>query len=439
MSPRGAAAAAARPPCVATPGLQVSNHDIELEVSLDPPAIGGKGSVRLKATAPTAVIALDTSELVVSRVLVGSLPLSFESTPSRVCVTLAEPLAAGSELTLQLEWQASTSQYTPKFSKDDVWAGYQTSAWMPTLQDAAQRATLSLRIVADAALKVSASGREAGHQALADGRVRHSFALDRPTAPFLYAFAAGRFEAAELRVDEMRLRAFGPPGADLKGALHATGAMYRFLNGKLGVPHPWREYVQVFVRTDVAQEAAGMALIGAQSLADRRADPEDDWIFIHELSHQWFGWMVPCADFADFWLNEGFATFMVGAFKEARWGAAAYQRELGNWRQRSAKAHAEGKDAPVALSSPTGEARVAPRDDQLQSRGVTYFRGALVLHRLRTELGEEVFWRGIRGYVTSLAGKSARTIDLRRALETASGRDLSPFFERWVYSVAIEP
>ena len=408
-------------------------------MSLDPPGIQGKGSVRVMATAPTAVIALDASELVVNRVLVGSRPVSFESTRSQVCVTLPEPLAPGRALTLQLEWQASTSRTTPKFSKDDVWAGYHTSAWMPTLQDAAQRATLSLRIVADGALKVSASGREAGHQALADGRVGRSFVLDRPTPPFLYAFAAGRFEAAELRVDEVRLRAFGPPGADLNGALQATGAMYRFLSGKLGVPHPWQEYVQVFTRTDVAQEAAGMALIGAQSLADRRADPEDDWIFIHELSHQWFGWMVQCADFADFWLNEGFATFMVGAFKEARWGAAAYERELENWRQRSAKAHAEGKDAPVALSSSTGEARVAPRDDQLQSRGITYFRGALVLHRLRTELGDEVFWRGIRGYVAGFAGKSARTLDLRRALETASGRDLSPFFERWVYSVASEP
>src|SRR3954463_16169477 len=162
-------------------------------------------------------------------------------------------------------------------------------------------------------------------------------------------------------------------------------------------------------------------------------------MFMHELSHQWFGWLVPCADFADFWLNEGFATFLVGAFKEAKWGTTAYERELENWRQRSAKVHAEGRDAPVSLSSFANGAPVtAPKETELQPRGVTYFRGALVLHRPRGDLGEEPFWRGIRRYVESRAAKGARTEDLRASMEAASGRDLREFFRRWVYSPAID-
>jgi aminopeptidase N len=260
--------------------------------------------------------------------------------------------------------------------------------------------------------------------------------LDLPSPPFLYAFAAGKFEVAEHRSGDTLVRAYGPPGPGLSAALRATGSMYQFLSGKLGVGHPWGEYLQVFVEGDIAQEAAGMALIGAQALKDRSLDPEDDWVFIHELAHQWFGWLVPCADFSDFWLNEGFATFMVGAFKESQWGAAAYEREVNNWRQRSAKVRAAGHEAPIALSSPTGAARPAPRDFELQDRGVTYFRGALVLHRLRSELGEEAFWRGLRLYVTTHAGKGARTRDLESALERASGRDLGKFFEQYVYAAA---
>jgi aminopeptidase N len=62
----------------------------------------------------------------------------------------------------------------------------------------------------------------------------------------------------------------------------------------------------------------------------------------------------------------------------------------------------------------------------------------LVLHKLRTDLGDELFWAGIRGYVASRSWKNARSEDLRAALEAASGKDLRPFFETWVYAPAAD-
>lgn len=73
---------------------------------------------------------------------------------------------------------------------------------------------------------------------------------------------------------------------------------------------------------------------------------------------------------------------------------------------------------------------------ELQARGVTYSRGALVLHRLRNELGDAAFWDGVRRYVRAQAGRGARSEDLRRALVAASGRPLGAFFARWVYAPA---
>jgi aminopeptidase N len=69
---------------------------------------------------------------------------------------------------------------------------------------------------------------------------------------------------------------------------------------------------------------------------------------------------------------------------------------------------------------------------------VTYFRGALVLHKLEQELGERVFWEGIQRYVRDRAGKGTRTEHLREALASVSGRDLKDFFARWVYAAAPE-
>jgi aminopeptidase N len=212
--------------------------------------------------------------------------------------------------------------------------------------------------------------------------------------------------------------------------------MLRFLQGHTGVPFPAAEYTQIFVHGDAAQEAAGLSLLGEESLDDVRKDPTEDWIFSHELSHQWFAWLIPCADFSDFWLNEGFATFLVAAVKEERWGRPAYDREVGLWHQRSIRVHAEGHDAPLSLSPPDATQRRPPKESELQKRGVTYSRGALVLHKLRGELGDQVFWDGIRRYVKDRGGKGARSEDLRVALEAASGRDLRPFFATWVYAAA---
>jgi len=260
--------------------------------------------------------------------------------------------------------------------------------------------------------------------------------LDGGAPPFLYAFAVGRFAEAELEVADGKLRALGPPGSDLTAVLSLTATMLNELVERLGAPLPAEQYVQVLVHGDAAQEAAGMSLLGEGTLAALRADPSDDWIFAHELAHQWFAWSIPCADFADFWLNEGFATFMAAVVKEQRWGRAAYERELATWRTRSAEVHAAGRDAPVSLSGPRVSARAAPLEAELQARGVTYFRGALALHRLRVELGEAQFWAGVRRYVRDQTTRGARSEDLRRAFEAVSGRDLTAWFERWIYTSA---
>ena len=422
--------------CTTESALDVVHHAIDLSLRLDPPSISGRGDVKVRARRETTVIDLDAQGLRISEVATATGPLRFRQSGDRLCAELPRPLQAGAETSVHLVWEVPVDHETPHVTADQIWAGYAASAWMPTRQDPAQRATLSLRITAPAAWKVAAVGRASVRAPAGSDRVAHSFTLDRPSPPFLYAFAAGRFAEAELAYGGVKLRALGPENANLEGALAITAPMLRSLREHTGAPFPEAEYTQIFVHGDAAQEAAGLSLLSEGALDDVRKEPTEDWIFSHELSHQWFAWLVPCADFADFWLNEGFATFLVAVIKEERWGRVAYERELGLWRKRSAKVHAEGHDAPLSLSAPGAPPRSPPRESELQPRGVTYARGALVLHKLREELGEVVFWSGVRRYVNDRAGKGARSEDLRAALEAASGRDLRPFFATYVYASA---
>ncbi len=411
------------------------DHAIDLALAFEPPSLAGHGVVRVRARRDVRAVVLDARGLRVSQIASDAGALRFTHTDGRLCVDLPQGIAAGGEVSLRIEWSVPVDRKSPHFSGMQAWAGYDASSWMPTRQDPAQRATLALRLTTPSEAKVAASGRFVSRANRGDGTTTHSFALDRPSPPFLYAFAAGRFAEAELDVDGVKLRALGPAHADLAGALAITAPMLRFLRAHAGPP-PANEYTQVFVKGDAAQEAAGLALLSEDALEDVRRDPTEDWIFSHELAHQWFAWLVPCADFSDFWLNEGFATFMTAAIKEERWSRAAYDRELRLWSKRSAKVHADGRDAPLSLWSPTAPPHRAPRESELQPRGITYARGALVLDKLRGELGDAAFWDGVRRYVRDRREKGARSEDLRRAFEAATGRDLRAFFDRWVYSAA---
>ena len=62
-----------------------------------------------------------------------------------------------------------------------------------------------------------------------------------------------------------------------------------------------------------------------------------------------------------------------------------------------------------------------------------YQKGSWVLHMLRSNLGDDAFFRGIKNYYESHKNSTASSEDLRAALEKASGKNLRPFFARWVY------
>ena len=66
------------------------------------------------------------------------------------------------------------------------------------------------------------------------------------------------------------------------------------------------------------------------------------------------------------------------------------------------------------------------------TRTLVYDKGAYLLHVLREELGEHHFWAG-RQYTRLYFGKSVTTPDFQKAMESASGKNLTDFFAEWVY------
>jgi hypothetical protein len=62
-----------------------------------------------------------------------------------------------------------------------------------------------------------------------------------------------------------------------------------------------------------------------------------------------------------------------------------------------------------------------------------YDKGAMVLHMLRFQVGDEAFFAGCRDYLKGRAYGFAETSYLQKVMEKASGQDLASFFDAWVY------
>ena len=187
-----------------------------------------------------------------------------------------------------------------------------------------------------------------------------------------------------------------------------------------GLSYPWAKYAQ----TTVADFFGGMENVSATTLVDWLPDerayldrPWYQWILIpHELAHQWFGDYVTTENWANMWLNEGFAEFMPGQYWSAKLGRHAeedyYLDEYRQYRQIDAR-----RRMPLA----------APGSNNI------YPKGALVLRMLREYLGPERFWVALHLYLTRHALGNATSDDLRQAVLDATGENLDGFWSEWIY------
>jgi len=292
----------------------------------------------------------------------------------------------------------------------------------------AQRATLRLEIVIPfqpggaMSLRAVGAGKRGKQWRAKDG---NHFVFDQGEAVQTYLFSFG---VAKLGVADVERVSLYAPSLDAKAAaLGKTREAYSFLREKASVSLVDPHYTQAFLPTlgrGFGQEAAGMALMSEEYLADL-TDKDAVQLMAHELAHQWWGVLVGIRSWSDFWLNEGFAEFMSDAYIEKHQGRVAYEKQMADLKERMQKLREEGKDRPLHWEQ---------WKDAHEALGeIPYVKGALFLDRLRTELLEETFWRGIALYTARNARRLVDSTDFQRAMEEASGRDFRELFDEAVY------
>ena len=150
---------------------------------------------------------------------------------------------------------------------------------------------------------------------------------------------------------------------------------------------------------------------------------KSEGLITHEIAHQWFGNMATEKTFAHLWLSEGFATYFTILYMEEK-----YSRDT------AVAMLKEDRDQVIGFAKGNNRSVVDQTKDYMELLNAnSYQKGSWVLHMLRSELGDSIFWKSIRRYYATYAGKTADTKDLQTIFESVSGKKLNTFFDQWLY------
>ncbi len=248
-----------------------------------------------------------------------------------------------------------------------------------------------------------------------DGTKTWHYRLDQPVATYLMSVAIGDYFVGVLQEEAPRIEYFVYPGYENRAETHFSN-----------VPDIMEGYVALFGSFPFDRMSYAMTTHGDMEHVTCvhhhqltvQGNHRYDWLLAHEMSHMWWGNWVTLGEWADLWLNEGFATFCEALAMEFLNGPEAYDDYI------------QSSIMSPYLSS--GE--VFPIYDPNQYWSYTvYEKGAAVMHMLRRLLGDSVFFAAWHSYGETYAFSNAVTADWQRELEDASGQDLDWFFEPWVY------
>ena len=214
---------------------------------------------------------------------------------------------------------------------------------------------------------------------------------------------------------------------------------FAYFENVFGLSYPFEKYDQIAV---VDFNWGAMENIGAVTFKENlfvfRSKVTDRMYLnrantiLHEMAHMWFGNMVTMSWWDDLWLNESFAEwssylamFEATKFKNA-WSAFSAERK--NWAYRQDQLISTH---PIVTDMSDIEAVNANFD------GISYAKGASVLHQLAAYVGRENFIAGLQKYFAKHAFKNTTLNDLLVELESTSGRELKGWVATWLQTAGV--
>ena len=373
--------------------------------------------------------------------------VAYDEESQTATLALATELPAG-EHDLRLEWSGAIAERLRGLYRStrpgERYAVTQFEAAdarraFPSFDEPEFKARFMVELIHDASLAAISNMPVERTERLANGRQRTVFRETPVMSSYLLAFTVGPYEATApaMTTTNVECRVWLPNGT-ADQAIFARDAHVQaveWLERYTGIPYPFGPKVDAIGIPDF--EAGAMENPGAITYrttllaADQKTASTATFkavfsVAAHELTHMWWGDLVTMAWWNDLWLNESFASFVgekCTALVNPEW---RFTRDVV-----SQNTPAFNLDSLVSTHPISMEAKNV---DEANERfdAVTYLKGQGVLRMIEHYLGEDDFRSGVRIYLDRHKWANATAGDFWRALDEASGRDVTGLATAWI-------
>jgi aminopeptidase N len=407
---------------------RVTHVALDLTADFAAHTLGGTATLTMDAAPAASEIVLDTKTLAIERVTDSS-GGELRFTLGEADPILGRPLHVAlpqdrrrivihyrtSPDAAALQWlapeQTAGKKHPYLFSQGQA---ILTRTWIPTQDSPGIRQTYSARLVVPRELRavMSAEQLTPGGKEVPGGRA-FEFRMDEPIPPYLIALAVGELAFREVGprsgvyAEPSVVEAAAYEFADLEKMIEAAESLYG--------PYRWGRYDILVMPPSFPfggmenprlTFATPTVLAGDRSLTSLAA---------HELAHSWSGNLVTNATWSDFWLNEGFTTYIENRIMEALYGPdrAAMLELIGRQELAEEFKRLEGKPGDTIL-----HIDLSGRDPDDGATVVPYDKGAAFLRMLEDHFGRDRLDRWLRAYFDRHAFTSLTTAQFLADLRT---------------------
>ncbi|MBD1929369.1 M1 family metallopeptidase [Trichocoleus sp. FACHB-90] len=423
---------------------QVEHIFLDLALDIPNQSVVGTCSITLSPVrSGIDRLTLDAVNLNIHSVEVDESPQTFDYDGNELHIQMQTPTEMGKAVKVAIAYSVEKPQrgiyfITPNkhypHKPTQVWTQGEdedSRFWFPCFDYPGQLATSEIRVKIPKPLIAISNGELIETKEDGDRKIYHW--LQQQVHPsYLITLAVGDF--AEIK-DEWN----GKPVTyyveknreqDARRSMGKTPQMIEFFSEKFGYPYPFPKYAQVCVDDFIfgGMENTSTTLLTDRCLLDERASLDNrltESLVAHELAHQWFGDLVVIKHWSHAWIKEGMASYSEVLWTDEEYGAQDAAYYLLNEARSYISEDSSRYRRPIVT-------HVYREAIELYDRHL-YEKGACVYHMIRTELGDELFFKAIHTFVQDNAHQTVETVDLLRAIEKATGRNLLFLFDQYVY------
>ena len=300
--------------------------------------------------------------------------------------------------------------------------------WLPLIDHPYDKATSEFIVKAPAHYKVVSNGLLLEESDLGNNIKLTHWKQSIPVSSWLYVLGVADF--AVKYVDEFKGKSIQTwvysknREAGFYDFDEPTKKVLTFYSTYVG-PYAYEKLANIQTPSVHGGMETSSAIFYGEDLVTGKRDERIRNVVIHEIAHQWFGNAVTETTWDDAWLSEGFATFFTLLFIENEYGKEEYKKGI---------VKAKKTVFDLALKMPNFSI-VSPRSAEKEevTSGLTYQKGAWIIHMLRDLIGESNFKKGIQNYYAKYFNANTTTDEFRIEMEKVSGKDLKLFFKQYLY------